>query len=206
MKTAEYARIKSFDNERGAAMLAVMVTLVALTVIGIAATRTSTFESASSGNQKRKQAAFYAAEAGLEHGKAILIDQVGETFTGWDFILSDADGKNYKGGVSVLSNVSFFDDKYTYTVKVWNNKEDSSATDDTDNTIIMRCQAEGKNGEFAAVEISMGAGIGAGDEKFTEEQTAQEGAGTGKNYNANDAKAVEVAAADGGANFQSLKE
>lgn len=200
---SEYIRRTSFDNERGAAMLAVMVTLVALTVIGIAATRTSTFETANSGNQKRKQAAFYAAEAGLEHGKAILIDQVGETFTGWDFILSDADGKNYKGGVSVLSNVSFFDDKYTYTVKVWNNKEDTSATDDTDNTIIMRSQAVGKNGlEFAAVEISMGAGLGAGDEKHTQEQTAQEGAGTGKNYNANDKDAVEVTAGDGSTNYQ----
>ncbi|MGE0087504.1 MAG: PilX N-terminal domain-containing pilus assembly protein [Desulfococcaceae bacterium] len=201
MKISEYIRRKVFDNERGAAMLAVMVTLVALTVIGIAATRTSTFESASSGNQKRKQAAFYAAEAGLEHGRAVLGNDVSK----WSSVLEDAEGKSYKDGASLLSDVSFFDGKYTYTVKVWNNKEDAEVDRDTDSTIIMRSQAVSKNnkdGEFAAVEISLGAGVGDDDSRFTQEQTAQDGAGTGKNYNANDKNAVDVTADDGSTNFQ----
>ncbi len=225
MKTAEYIRRKAFDNENGAAMLAVMVTLVALTVIGIAATRTSNFESSNSGSQKRKQAAFYAAEAGLEHGKAVLnsmLEANGGSFNNWTFVLDGSSSlpggggslaaadsgdwnnrKYWKGGVSLLSDVSFFDGKYKYTVKVWNNREDASATNDTDNTIVMRSQAEGKNGiDFAAVEVSIGAGLGAGSSRITEDLTAVDGGGAGKNYNAYDKDAVDVEADDGSTNFQ----
>ncbi len=214
MKISEYIRRKCIDNERGSAMLAVMVTLVALTVIGIAATRTSTFESASSGNQKRKQAAFYAAEAGLEHGKAVLMDKIEKEQGGklpdggWDFVLGGATGRNYKDGVSLVSNNSFFDGKYKYTVKVWNNKEDVSPagdenTDDNDAIIIIRSQAEGKNGaEFAAVEVSMGAVFGDGTPWIPQDQTGQDFGGANKNSANNDKKAVATTAADGSTNFQ----
>ncbi len=203
-------------NEKGAAILATMITLMALTVIGIAATRMTSFENADSGTQKRKQSAFYAAEAGLEHGKAVL-NKILETqtkFEGWDFILdgkttvdgstlAKAKGTDFTDGVPLLSDVSFFNGKYTYNVRIWNNEEDNGgAEDDTDNTVTMRSQAEGKNGEFAAVEISLGAGMGDGRTRIAEENIAQKHGGPMKQGSSNDAEAVVTQQIDGTANYQ----
>ncbi|MEE4356919.1 MAG: pilus assembly PilX N-terminal domain-containing protein [Desulfococcaceae bacterium] len=208
-------------NEKGAAILATMITLMALTVIGIAATRMTSFENADSGTQKRKQAAFYAAEAGLEHGKAIVNqmmadDNIKKKFdeNGWDFILdgkttvdgstlAKAKGTDFTDGVPLLSNVSFFNGKYTYNVRIWNNEEDNGgAEDDTDNTVTMRSQAEGKNGEFAAVEISLGAGMGDGRTRIAEENIAQKHGGPMKQGSSNDVEAVVTQQADGTASYQ----
>jgi len=55
-------------NEKGSAIIAAMMILVLLTIIGIAATNTSTYESQIIGNEHRYQIDFYVADSGWKEG------------------------------------------------------------------------------------------------------------------------------------------
>lgn len=105
------------NNERGAALLMTMVMLVILTLIGIAATKTSTFEIKFSGVEKNKKAAFYTAEAGIEHAKKLMD---GETFDSgtetWD-IEGLGDAVDRDSAVEYISETNL--GGYAYTVKIW---------------------------------------------------------------------------------------
>ena len=68
------------NNENGFALLSSMLFLVILTVIGIAATNTSSIETMIAGAEKNRQRAFFAAEAGIEHCTAILMDRMSENY------------------------------------------------------------------------------------------------------------------------------
>lgn len=59
-------------NEHGTVLVIGMLTLVMLTLIGVAATRTSSVESEMSGNEKTHQEAFYAAEAALITSETVI--------------------------------------------------------------------------------------------------------------------------------------
>jgi hypothetical protein len=61
-------------NERGSALVVALLMLVVLTLIGISASSTSTFELQISGNDKLYKMAFYQADGGTEAG-AELIEQ-----------------------------------------------------------------------------------------------------------------------------------
>lgn len=54
-------------NEQGSVLVLAMVVLVVLTIIGIAATRTSTTELRIAGNEKFYKEAFYSADAGISY-------------------------------------------------------------------------------------------------------------------------------------------
>ncbi len=62
----------SFGNERGIALIIGLLVLLVLTLIGISAINTTTFENRISGNERAAAEAFYTAEAGLERGLAQL--------------------------------------------------------------------------------------------------------------------------------------
>jgi Tfp pilus assembly protein PilX len=64
MKTSS----RILKNEKGSAIIAAMMILVLLTIIGIAATNTSTFESQIIGNEHRYQIDFYVADSGWKEG------------------------------------------------------------------------------------------------------------------------------------------
>jgi hypothetical protein len=55
----------SLKNESGAAMVIALIVMVVLTLIGLAATFTSTFEILLSGEKRRTTDAFYAADSGV---------------------------------------------------------------------------------------------------------------------------------------------
>ena len=59
-------------NENGSVMIAAIMILALLTIIGIAASKTSTTERKLATNTLLYERAFYAAEAGFEHSKGIL--------------------------------------------------------------------------------------------------------------------------------------
>jgi type IV pilus assembly protein PilX len=61
-----------WHNEAGTVLVIGMLSLLLLTLIGIAATTTGTLESAISGNEKTYQEAFYAAELGLVVGETVI--------------------------------------------------------------------------------------------------------------------------------------
>ena len=55
----------SFRNESGVAIVIALIMMIVLTVIGLAATFTSTFEILLSGEKRRTTDAFYAADSGI---------------------------------------------------------------------------------------------------------------------------------------------
>ena len=61
-------------NEKGAALLIALTIMLALTLLGAAATMTASIEINIAGNQRTSTKAFYAADAGIEHAKALLFD------------------------------------------------------------------------------------------------------------------------------------
>lgn len=63
-------------NKKGAALIIALLILLVLTLIGISAISTTTFETQISGNEKAGTNAFYAAEAGAQVGFNKLIDPV----------------------------------------------------------------------------------------------------------------------------------
>ena len=64
--------VAALSNNRGATLIIGLLTLVLLTLIGIAATSTSRMEVQIAGNDKMFKEAFYAAEFGLTNGENTL--------------------------------------------------------------------------------------------------------------------------------------
>ena len=61
-------RRNTLRNQRGIALIVALMILLVLTLIGISAITTTTFENRISGNERAGNNAFYAAEAGIEVG------------------------------------------------------------------------------------------------------------------------------------------
>lgn len=150
-------------TEEGSALVVTMLLLVVLTIIGVAATNTSVLEILTANSSKKKQAAFYAAESGIQHAKRILGDMidahnsdpdanVGKELESWAFLfddtstLTDVSDPKYPGEKYLLNNESFGD--YTYTVTVFENAST------TDGIIFIKSIATGSGGGFAGVEVS----------------------------------------------------
>ncbi len=60
------------SNERGVAIITVVLILLLLTVLGLAASVMMTQEDSTSGRMDQQRAALYVAEAGLRRGEAVL--------------------------------------------------------------------------------------------------------------------------------------
>ena len=79
------------DNRQGSTIVVALIILVLLTIIGITATNTSTTEVQISTNALLNNVAFYAADSGIEAGRAALnrikIDDAGN----WDKLLFNLD-------------------------------------------------------------------------------------------------------------------
>jgi type II secretory pathway pseudopilin PulG len=65
-----------FKDRKGAALVIALIILLVLTLIGISAISTTTYETSISGNERVATNAFYAAEAGVQVGFNKLIDPV----------------------------------------------------------------------------------------------------------------------------------
>jgi type IV pilus assembly protein PilX len=64
-------------GERGAALIVSLVMLLAMTILGVTAARTTTLQERMAGNLRQSAIAFEAAEATLRHGEEWVSDQVG---------------------------------------------------------------------------------------------------------------------------------
>jgi len=194
---------KGICGERGAALITSLIILTLLTLIGIAATNTSTLETMISSSERTHAEAFYAAEAGIEHlrrnFKNMFVEKNAARIAAgvtpdWDFVLNGS-----QPGVDAATDITFengarwitggdLGSVYLYNVTVWNNDDSGSATDDTDSVIMMRADAQVPNGGIASIEISLFGGATGGSALTG--YGAQEGAGAGKNYNSNDTGAI----------------
>jgi type IV pilus assembly protein PilX len=214
MKTTLF-RLKQIRSEQGSALVITMLLLVVLTIIGVAATHTSYIEILTASASKRRQAAFYAAEAGMEHAVKLLYRRFAEANSvapnaDWDFMLDGSQDKpggggklaaatewRPTGGVPYLVGEPLPGNEYTYDVLLYNNVDGGiDATDDVDGVIVIRSIGRGvsANGGYAALEKALSCTAA---EMIEEEKKGQEGAGTGKNYNTNDADAIDLVAEDG---------
>lgn len=202
---------KYVDNNRGSAMVVAMILLIVMTIIGIAAVKTSNLEMMVSNAEKKKRSAFYAAEAGIEHAKFILKRRFREVNGPraaaqqpmvWTFALDGSEtvvnngevmnvnaatDTNFNGGAEWVRNVPL--GRYTYSVRVWDNVDDGSPTNDVDAMIYMRSVATSVDDGRSGIEIALRGGF-VGDQGSVTGYIAQAGAGAGKNYNANDVNAI----------------
>ena len=71
-KDTMYSTSSAVSNNRGATLVIGLLTLVLLSLIGLAATSTSRMEVQISGNDKLYKEAFYAAEFGVTRGETVL--------------------------------------------------------------------------------------------------------------------------------------
>ncbi len=197
---------KIFKSEEGAVLVVSLLMLVVLTIIGIAATNTSIMETQISNSHKKKQAAFYAAEAGVEHAKIVLSNSLGAnpappnagvgTVAPWEFVFNgdyddvadDSPFKNPQAGreVFLFQNVTFGD--HTYTVTLGDNKDDSDAEN---GTLWVRSTGIGPRGARAAVEVSyLGQFTDVEGGETISDYSAQDKFGAGKGSSGNDTEAI----------------
>ena len=198
-------------NQKGAALITVMVVLALLTIIGMAATNTSMLETMISSTERTHAEAFYAAEAGIEHlrrnFKNVFLDKNMAKFAAgtdpdWDFALEGPDeaygSSDDAGGITYQTGARWITDgnlsgNYLYNVTVWDNDDGGTAgneyRDDTDGVIFLRADARVPGGGSASIEIMLQGASTSGDALTG--GAAQEGGGAGKNYSANDVGAVD---------------
>jgi type IV pilus assembly protein PilX len=186
-------------NEKGSVLVISMLILVLLTLIGTAAITTSTIETEIAGNERFQKRTFYAAEAGLGHAMATLQKQFGDNNNvslasggagNWDFALIGATPGNPV--VQLITNRALGDGAAlacSYSVQVWNNTDDPSGSPNIDNDQLLdvRVDATGPKGSANAIQIRL---LGQGNGEAINGYGAQEGGGSGKNYNSSDANAI----------------
>ena len=188
-------------NDEGSVVAVALIMLVLVTLLGIAATTTSTIEVQIAGNDKFHKKTFYTAEAGIEHAREDLRNGWASavlpgTLTRWDFALEDAtdgvgsDGVgDFEGGVERIPETAL--DNCTYTVTVWNNDDGGGPTTDTDGLFFVRSVATHPSGAQSAIQVML-QGTGSGTSGG---YTAQEGAGSAKSYSSNDMEAIDFSKA-----------
>ena len=137
MKTNLFRWKQTEWSEEGSVLIITMLLLVVLTIIGVAATNTSFIEILTADAAKRKQAAFYTAQAGMQHALKILHSRFEDgKATNWSFILDGTQEKpgggetlaaatNWEasGGVPFFSNEPLSGNASAYDVLLYNNED-----------------------------------------------------------------------------------
>ena len=189
-------------NDEGSVVAVALIMLVLVTLLGIAAATTSTIEVQIAGNDKFHKKTFYAAEAGIEHGREDLRDGLaGAILPGqlsrWTFALADAtdgvggDGVgDFEGGVERIPETAL--DNCTYTVTVWNNDDGGGPNTDTDGLFFVRSVATHPSGAQSAIQVMLQS---TGSGQIVGGYGAQEGAGSAKAYSSNDLSAIDFSKA-----------
>jgi len=143
-------------NNDGSALIYALLILILLTIIGLSSIKTTEVELKISGNDKLHKIAFFAGEAGIESGRAILNDLKKADSGSWDNLLA---GNSFTwNNISVSNLDAVLDsgggrnvDSATFSLSVQDNEDlDSSLLVDTDNTIILTSNVDYKG---AKVEI-----------------------------------------------------
>ncbi len=140
------------NNRQGSAIIVALIILVLLTIIGIAATNTSTTEVQISTNALLNNVAFYTADSGIEAGRAMLNTLKLADVASWDALLFNAtdpppdplkkikwNGKKY----TTLNEIIDADGgrtvgPATFTLTLEDNDDlDGSDTVDSDDTVFL---------------------------------------------------------------------
>lgn len=192
-------RYSPLENQGGFALVSAMIFLVLLTVIGIAATNTANIETMISGSEKNRQRAFFAADAGIEHGKIVMMNAMKAEFartgtTNWDGVLSDSQSGvvsvDYKTDDSDKESFIWINNRsmgnvVTYTVMARDNDDDDGDVfADNDNIIYLTSIATLSDGTTAGIEIGLSSILDSGSATG---YSAQAGSGSGKSYKSDDA-------------------
>ena len=142
-------RANILNNERGSVLIIAVLVLVLLTIIGISATTTTTTDLQIAGNEKTHKIAFYAAEAGIEVGRAVLNALKTADSGNWDNLLSGNNLVGQPAGTTTLDDVienaggrqvglASDSSPPQYTLQVRDNEDfDLDTTVDGDNRIVL---------------------------------------------------------------------
>ncbi len=185
MRRLQESIIKIVDNEGGMTMVVTLMILLLLSIIGVAASNTSTMETMISTAESEKRSTFYAAEAGAEHVTGILrtlciprnqdrISKCNASTTRcnpkWNFALDGSEDGVSAATTITSSQPSWMDhfnsgapwitdrdmgNGYKYSVRVWNKNDAGSATDDTDGVVYLGAVGTGPHNGKAAVEVAL---------------------------------------------------
>ena len=135
---------KILRNDRGSVLIIALLVLVLLTIIGISATTTTTTDIQIAGNEKVHSMAFYAADAGIEVGRALLNDLKTADSGNWDNLLVDGGAQlvGQDAGVETLDDMiadnTVGENRASFTLLVRDNDDlDGTLTVDTDNVIFL---------------------------------------------------------------------
>ena len=146
-------------NREGATLITSLMVIALIAMLAMAATYSALVEKRIADNMVKNTAVFYAAESGLAHGEAVLLDKHA-TSTTWVFVFDGSDGDfTYPatpafhcegceaagvdevtgpwlndGGVIVLPTQTYVLDglTYSYTVTAWNNNDGPACGTTTD--------------------------------------------------------------------------
>jgi hypothetical protein len=135
--------INQVKNEEGFVLVIALIILVFITIIGISATTTTDIELQIASNEKSRKIVLYAADAGIEFGRAWLNDKKVEDNGYWDKLLQMAESNESWGVPVILLNgeidVSLRNvDLARFELQVMDNNDlDDDVQADTDNTIIL---------------------------------------------------------------------
>lgn len=212
MKQKNTSSSQIVNNEEGSILLLALFMLFAVTMLGFFSTNTSTIETQATANNAYYKKAFYAAEAGLAHGKAILTPLLlpknsNRLASGdlpvWTFALDGSeDGVNaaelnddnrpdFEKGATWILERQLGD--CTYTVRVfddWEEDEDDQlnpAQEDTNGRIYMRSVATGPRGASASIETILAGSV---EKEYITGYTAQSGGESVKRSEGADKNAI----------------
>ena len=131
-------------NDRGSVLIIALLVLVLLTIIGISATNTTTTDIQIASNEKVHSMAFYAADAGIEVGRALLNDLKTADSGNWDNLLAVGGAQlvGQDAGVETLDDMIADNtvgvSRASFTLQVRDNDDlDGILTVDTDNVILL---------------------------------------------------------------------
>jgi hypothetical protein len=167
-------------NEDGSIIILAMIMLVLLTLLGVAATTTSTIEVRVADNEKSHKIAFYAADAGIEAGRAVLNILKTNDIGNWDNLLQGIQLVGQSEGVADLDAVIDADGgrnvgPATFNLAVGDNNDlDGNSQVDTDNIIILTSTGSYENAQAQVRAYVRYSGAG---EQYAQEQYDTAGIG-----------------------------
>ena len=151
-------------NQQGSVIVVAMIILVSLTIIGISATNMSTTEVQVSTNALLHNIAFYAADSGIETGRAALNTIKMEDAGAWDNLLQGNEFTWNGEQVDTLDEVLDVEGgrtvgQATFTLTVADNDElDGNDQVDTDDTVLLTSTATYRNATVTIETIVRGGG------------------------------------------------
>ena len=92
-------------NEKGTVLIIALLALLLLTIIGISTITSTTTDIQIASNEKVHNMAFYAADAGIEVGRAVLNGLKNDDSANWDNLLADQQLVGQAAGITTLDQV-----------------------------------------------------------------------------------------------------